>query len=87
METKKKVPVSFKIDKQDKEEASRIFNDLGLNLSTAFTMFVKKSIVEGGLPFDARDPFYSKANQTELKKRAQDISNNKKENHELIDND
>lgn len=25
-------------------------------------MFLKKSIAEGGLPFDARDPFYSQAN-------------------------
>jgi hypothetical protein len=33
---------------------------------------------------DARDPFYSKANQTELKKRAQDVSDNKIEKHEII---
>lgn len=38
-----KVPVSFKVDKNDKEEASEIYNELGMNLTTAFNMFLKKN--------------------------------------------
>lgn len=33
-----------------------------MSLSTAVQMFLKKSITEGGLPFDARDPFYNQKN-------------------------
>ncbi|MEB3362969.1 hypothetical protein SDC49_25435 [Lactobacillus sp. R2/2] len=30
---------------------------------------MKKSIAEGGLPFEVRDPFYSEENQAELNQR------------------
>ncbi|EHN58177.1 type II toxin-antitoxin system RelB/DinJ family antitoxin [Oenococcus kitaharae] len=73
----KKVSISVKTNQADKEQAAAIFDSLGLNLSTAINIFIKKSIVEGGLPFDVKDPFYSEANQAELDCRFKKIANNK----------
>lgn len=35
-----------------KKEANILFEKLGLNMSTAINMFLKKSIKENGIPFD-----------------------------------
>ncbi|MCH4009894.1 type II toxin-antitoxin system RelB/DinJ family antitoxin [Companilactobacillus sp.] len=80
-----KVLVSFKTNKQDKERATDTFNSLGLNLSTAINIFLKRSITEGGLPFEVKDPFYSEANMKELRKRAMELENGtaEVEKHEI----
>lgn len=37
-----------------KEEATDLFNSLGLNMSTAINMFLKKAIYERGIPFEVK---------------------------------
>ena len=56
---KSKISISVKVNSEDKNRVTEIFNGVGLNLSTAINIFIKKSIAEGGLPFEVRDPFYS----------------------------
>ncbi|EAV38991.1 DNA-damage-inducible protein J, RelB antitoxin [Oenococcus oeni ATCC BAA-1163] len=81
-----KVSISVKTNPADKEQAAAIFDNLGLNLSTAINIFIKKSIAEGGLPFDVKDPFYNEANQAELDRRFKKIANNKGiHSHQLLD--
>lgn len=83
---KKKVSISIKTSPADKQQAAEIFDGLGLNLSTAINIFIKKSIAEGGLPFDVRDPFYNEANQAELNRRFEKITDNQNlHSHELLD--
>lgn len=50
------VLIQFRTDKELKREATAVFEAIGLDLPTAFRMFMKKSIQEGGLPFEARIP-------------------------------
>lgn len=84
---KKKVSISVKTSPTDKEKAAEIFDGLGLNLSTAINIFIKKSIAEGGLPFEVKDPFYSEVNQVELNRRFKKVTNNQNlHSHELLDN-
>lgn len=84
---KKKVSISVKTTPADKEKAAEIFDGLGLNLSTAINIFIKKSIAEGGLPFEVKDPFYSQANQDELTRRFKKVANNQDlHTHQLLDN-
>lgn len=68
------VIISAEVDLTDKQRAMELFDDLGLNLSTAINIFIKKSIVEGSLPFEIEDPFYSEANQAELNRRFKKIT-------------
>ena len=85
---KKKVSISIKVSSSDKKRAAELFDSLGLNLSTAVNIFIKKSISEGGLPFDVKDPFYSETNQTELNKRFKEVeSYHDVHSHQLLDNE
>ena len=43
--------VTIRMDKKLKEEAEMLFNDLGLNMSTALTAFVKQAVREQRIPF------------------------------------
>lgn len=88
-ETKnKKVSISIKTNSADKKKAIELFDNLGLNLSTAINIFIKKSIAEGGLPFEVKDPFYSDANQAELNRRFKEVTDNKNlHSHQLLDDE
>ena len=46
--------LQIRIDDELKKQASMLFDELGLDLSTAVRMFLKKAVLEKGLPFDAK---------------------------------
>ena len=46
--------INVNVPSDVKEEATTLFNSLGLNMSTAINMFLRRSIYEGGLPFEVR---------------------------------
>lgn len=50
------VLIQFRADRGLKQEVSEIYESLGLDLPTAFRMFMTKSRLVGGLPFDVRLP-------------------------------
>lgn len=59
--------VSFRMDDTLKVQTEAILNELGLNMTTAMTMFAKTIVRERRLPLDLSiDPFYSTANQARL---------------------
>ena len=45
--------VSFRIDSDLKNQADALFAALGLNMTTAFNMFLRQSVREGRIPFEA----------------------------------
>ena len=47
---------NIRIDKELKAQATELFNDLGLTLSQAFTVFLKQAILHHGLPFAVTRP-------------------------------
>ncbi|MEE0352897.1 MAG: type II toxin-antitoxin system RelB/DinJ family antitoxin [Treponema sp.] len=46
--------VQIRVDEDLKNEATSIFEQLGLDLPTAFRIFLKKSVEERGIPFSMR---------------------------------
>lgn len=61
--------ISMRMDDDLKKQAEALFEDLGLSMSSAFTVFVKQSLRQGGIPFEITvDPFYSKSNLEYLTK-------------------
>lgn len=61
--------VNMRMDDDLKKQAEALFDDLGLTMSSAVTIFLKQSIRQGGLPFEVKkDPFFSPANQAFLQK-------------------
>ncbi len=47
-----RIDFNAKVDKDVKEKAEAIFNELGLDMNTAINIFLKKVINENGIPFD-----------------------------------
>ncbi|WP_288566540.1 type II toxin-antitoxin system RelB/DinJ family antitoxin [uncultured Treponema sp.] len=45
------VAMNVRVDKNLKEQATELYNDLGLSLSSAINMFLRQSVKENGLPF------------------------------------
>ena len=44
--------ISIRMDSDLKAQADRLFGELGMNLSTAFNIFVRQSLREGRIPFE-----------------------------------
>ena len=44
--------ISIRMDSDLKAKADALFGELGMNLSTAFNVFVRQSLREGRIPFD-----------------------------------
>lgn len=82
--------VNFRIDDEVKESAERALKAMGLNLTTAITMFLTKVGREQRIPFEiTADPFYSESNMRYLEKIASDIESGRAhlEEHDLIEVD
>ena len=47
--------LNIRIDKDIKDQAEEIFNELGLNMTTAVNMFLRTAIREQGIPFVLKD--------------------------------
>ena len=46
--------INVRVDTKLKKLAENLFKDLGLNMSTAITMFLKTAIKHEGIPFEIR---------------------------------
>ena len=78
--------INIRIDDTLKKDAENLFNDLGLNMTTATTMFLKQCLLCHGLPFEVRmDPFFSATNLAHLHRAIADLEAGKGEAHELIE--
>lgn len=44
--------ISIRMDADLKMQADTLFNELGMNISTAFNIFVRQALREGRIPFD-----------------------------------
>ncbi|SDK70460.1 type II toxin-antitoxin system RelB/DinJ family antitoxin [Alkalibacterium thalassium] len=43
--------INVRIDKELKEEADKVYKEMGMNLSTAITVFLKQSVNDQSMPF------------------------------------
>lgn len=64
--------VNFRIEEDIKNNAEQALKEMGLNMSTAITMFLVKVGREKRIPFEitANDPFYSATNMERLRRSA-----------------
>ena len=59
--------VSFRIDTQLKNEADELFKSLGLTMTSAFNIFLRKCVKEKGIPFPVTIECYNKETIEALK--------------------
>ena len=62
------VNVNFRMDEDLKKSMEQACSDMGLSMTTAFTIFAKKVSREKRIPFEvSADPFYSEENMARLR--------------------
>ena len=78
--------VNFRINEELKKGMEQACKEMGLSMTTAFTIFATKVSREKRIPFEvAVDPFFSETNMNRLRKAIADIEAGKATEHELIE--
>jgi DNA-damage-inducible protein J len=76
------------MDENVKEQAESLFTELGLNMTTAFNIFVRQAIRQRKIPFEITaedDPVYSGGNHAYLHRALEAANSGKLTEHELIE--
>ena len=70
--------ISLRIDDEVKKSAEKVCSDMGLSMSAAINIYLKKLGREKRIPFEVTaDPFYSDENMERLKKSIADLDSGK----------
>lgn len=51
--------ITIRVDDKTKQQAEELFNNLGLNLTSAINIYLKKAIAEQGVPFEVKKTNYN----------------------------
>lgn len=54
-----KVSIQVRIDEDIKRDATELFDYLGIDMSTAVSIFLRQCVLNDGLPFKVEQPEYS----------------------------
>ena len=67
--------ITIRMDENLKKQAEMLFQELGLNMTTAMTIFAKTAVRQRKIPFEiAADPFWCEANQARLREAIADLN-------------
>lgn len=80
--------ITIRLDDDLKNDFAKTCDELGLDMTTAFTIFAKKVCREKRIPFDVSvDPFYSESNMRYLQQKIANYKSGhlKFSEHELIE--
>lgn len=70
--------VTFRMDEDLKRSMERTCQELGMSMTTAFTIFAKKMSRENRIPFEvSADPFFSESNLFHLRASLAELSEGK----------
>ena len=84
------VNVNFRMDAELKRNMEELCDDLGMSMTTAFTIFAKRMTRERRIPFDvSADRFYSESNMRYLNGIANDVREGRAHftEHALLDDE
>lgn len=80
--------VSIRMDEATKRDMEAVCKDLGMSMTTAFTIFAKKMGRERRIPFEVSvGPFYSEENFAHLRRSAAALDAGRGVTHDLVDDD
>ncbi|MBQ8375042.1 MAG: type II toxin-antitoxin system RelB/DinJ family antitoxin [Clostridia bacterium] len=68
--------INIRVDENVKQQASELFEALGLDMSTAMNLFLRQAINYGGIPFEIRKPHpCAVASKTEIFAKLKEAEN------------
>ena len=77
--------VNIRMDEELKKNMEQVCQELGMNMTTAITIFAKKMTREKRIPFEVSvDPFYSDSNIAQLRRRVEALNAGKGIEHDII---
>ena len=80
--------VSIRMDEELKKNMEHTCQELGMNMTTAFTIFAKKMTREHAIPFEVSyDPFFAEPNMSILRQGVAELNAGHGVEHELIEVD
>lgn len=65
--------ITIRVDSELKSEATEVFKRMGLDLSTAIRMFLKKSVDDDGIPFPTKRDRKAYENIRKMQRHAEKI--------------
>lgn len=78
--------VNIRMDSKVKADMEAVCKELGMNMTTAFTVFAVKMAREHRIPFEVSvDPFYSRENMAHLKRSISALNEGRGAVHDLVD--
>ncbi|GMO67228.1 MAG: type II toxin-antitoxin system RelB/DinJ family antitoxin [Treponemataceae bacterium] len=78
--------VTVRMDENLKNQAELLFRDMGMNMTTAFTVFAKTAVRQWKMPFELTgDPMYNEMHQKYLQKAIAAMDAGQGKEHELLD--
>ena len=72
----KSATLHMRIDPETKSNAEQLFSAFGITISDAVTIFLRQSLMVGGLPFEVRQPRYNEETEAAIQE-ARDIMSGK----------
>lgn len=78
--------ITIRMDEGLKRQAEIVFDQMGMNMTTAMTIFAKTVVREGRIPFEiAVDPIYAGGNERYLREAIAALEAGKGIRHDLIE--
>ena len=69
--------LNIRIDPKTKKGAEQLFSTFGITISDAVNIFLRQSLMVGGLPFEMKQPCYNSETEAAMQE-ARDIMSGKK---------
>ena len=80
--------ITIRMDVDLKKQAETLFDDMGLSMTTAITLFAKAVVRQNKIPFEiTADPFYCGSNMARLKESIANLNAGNGIERELIEVD
>ncbi len=77
--------VNIRMDEELKKNMEQTCQELGMNMTTAITIFAKKMTREKRIPFEMSvDSFYSESNMAHLRRGVEALNTGKGVEHDMI---
>lgn len=63
----KSANINIRIDPEFKSQVEDLYNQFGMSVTDAINIFLHMSLIEGGLPFEVRQPRYNAETEAAMK--------------------
>lgn len=70
--------INIRISPEKKAEAEELFSTFGITVTDAINIFLNMSIIEGGFPFEIKQPRYNRETESAINEAKEIISGKRK---------